>query len=141
MTTWPHVEDYSWTRRKPLKYRDGSEKMETLILYSSCVDLNADSRRLISAGAILCEITSGDGDGKYGPYNKTASDGRQTIGADAQVYVAIAGADVTLGDKAVAGVWADCVFNKSELYDVNEISDNATQLAKLKTAFPLAGFA
>jgi hypothetical protein len=139
--TWPHVDEFDWTRRKPLKYRDGSEKMETLLLFSSAVTVDADGRRLISAGTILCEITSGNGDGKYGPYDKTATDGRQTIGASVQTYVALAGHDVTLGDKAVEGLWMGCVFNKSELYDVNGISDNDTELAKLKTAFPLAGFA
>ena len=138
MTTWPHVEDFSWTRRKPLKYRDGSEKLETLVIYSSCVALNDNARRLVPAGTIMCEITTGTGDGKYGPYDKTASDGRQTIGASTQVYVTLAGHDVTLGDKACEGLWMGCVFNTSEILEVNEISN--ADLSTLKTAFPLAYF-
>lgn len=138
MTTWPHVEDYSWTRRKPLKYRDGSEKLETLLVHSSCVTANDDARRLIAAGTLMCKITSGTAVGKYGPYDQTASDGRQTVGADPQVYVTLAGHDVTLGDLPCEGLWMGCVFNTTEILDVNAIS--AADLSTLKTAFPLASF-
>ena len=138
MTTWPHVEDFSWTRRKPLKYRDGSEKLETLVIYSSCVALNDNARRIVPAATIMCEITSGLGDGKYGPYDKTASDGRQTISADPQVYVTLAGHDVTLGEQACEGLWMGCVFNTSDILEVNEISN--ADLSTLKTAFGLAYF-
>ena len=136
--TWPKYYDLSWKHRKPLKYRTGAEPVETLILYSSCVTADADARKLIHAATILCEITSGAGDGKYGPYDKTASDGRQTIGATNQPYVAVEGMDVTLGDKPIGGYWAMAIFNASELYDVNSIS--IADLSTLKTAFPNAEF-
>lgn len=138
MATWPHVEDFSWTRRKPLKYRVGDEKLETLVIYSSTVALNDTARRLIPAATLLCKITSGLGIGKYGPYEPTASDGRQTIGTTDQVYVALAGHDVTLGDLSCEGLWMDCVFNTSEILKVNAIS--ASDLSTLKTAFPQSHF-
>jgi len=138
MATWPKYYDYSWLRRKPLKYRTGAEPVETLVLYSSTVAADSDSRRLLSAATILCEITSGLGDGLYGPYDKTASDGRETIGATNQPYVSIEGLDVTLGDLPLGGLWAQCVFNVSDIYDVNSIS--TADLSTLKTAFPNAEF-
>lgn len=133
---WPKYYDYSWKHRKPLKYRTGVEPMETLAVYSSTVTADSDGRRLLAAGTILCEITSGTGDGKYGPYLKTATDGRQTIGNTYQPYVLLVGHDVTLGDLAVEGLWAQCVFNTSEIEDVNDISH--ADLSTLKTAFPNA---
>lgn len=138
--SWPYVNDYSWLRKKVLKYRTGQEPAETVVIYSSCVAPNTSARRLLSAGTILCEITSGTGDGKYGPYDKTASDGRETIGATNQPFVALVGEDVTLGDRAVAGLWMDCVFNRSVINEVNGISNVAAQLTTLKTAFPQADF-
>ncbi len=138
--SWPNVQDYSWVRKKVLKYRNGVEPAETLLVYSSCVTPNADARRLLSAGTILCEITTGAGTGKYGPYLKTASDGRQTLDATNQAYVLLVGKDVTLGDTAVEGLWTQCVFERSTLNEVNGISATAAQLALLKVAFPNVEF-
>jgi len=137
--TWPKVEEYSFKRRRPLKYHVGDEKMETLIVYASTVALDDDSRRLIHAGTILAKITSGAGEGKYGPYSVTASDGRESL-TSYQAYVAFAGHDVTLGDKAVEGLFMDCVFDTSEIIDVNAIDDTAGNRTALKTAFPQAHF-
>jgi len=136
----PHIEDYSWLRKKVLKYRSGDEPGETLVLYSSCVTANTAAKKLISAGTIVCEITSGDGDGMYGPYLKTASDGRETIGATNQPFVLLVGQDVTLGDRASEGLWQNCVFNRAVIDEVNGISTVAAELAKLKTAFPNSDF-
>lgn len=133
---WPKYYNYDWKRRKPLKFQTGAEPRETLVVYSSTVALDADSRRTLAAGTILCEITSGTGDGKYGPYLKTATDGRQTIGSSVQPYVLQEGLDVTLGDLPAAGLWAQCVFYTSEIEDVNSISH--ADLSTLKTAFPNA---
>jgi hypothetical protein len=137
---WPNVRKMNWKNRTPLRYRSGDEKIETLVVYSSTVTLDADSRRLIPGGTLLCEITSGTGDGKYGPYLKTATDGRQTISADPQVYVTLAGHDVTLGDLAVEGAWMGCVFDTSEVLEVNTITDTAGNRTTLKTAFPRSEF-
>lgn len=134
--SWPNYSNFDWKRRRPLLYRTGAEPLESLVVYSSTVALDTDSRRTLSAGTVLCEITSGTGDGKYGPYLKTASDGRQTIGATYQPYVSVEGLDVTLGDSPIAGLWAQCVFDSSEIEDVNGISH--ADLSTLKTAFPNA---
>ena len=133
---WPKYLDYSWLRRNPLKYRNGAEFIETLVVYASTVTADSDGRRLLPAGTIMCEITSGTGDGKYGPYAKTASDGRQTIGSTVQPYVLLEGLDVSLGDLPAGGLWANCVFNTSEILSVNGIS--TANLSDLKTAFPNA---
>lgn len=138
MVTWPHVEDFSWTRRNPLKYRDGSEKIETLTVHSSCVDLNDDTRRIIPAGTVMCKITSGAAIGKYGPYDATATDGRQTIGTTNQPYVTLVGHDVTLGDLSVEGLWMGCVFNTATILSGNAISES--DKSTLKTAFPQSYF-
>lgn len=133
---WPKYYDYAWKHRKPLKYRTGAEPLETVVVYSSTVTADEDGRRLLAGGTVLCEITSGLGDGKYGPYVKTASDGRQTIGATNQPYVMLDGLEVTLGDMPTAGLWAHCVLNTTEIEDVNGISH--ANLSTLKTAFPKA---
>ena len=138
---WPNVQDFSWVRKKVLKYRTGSEPAETLVVYSSCVTPNTDARRLMSSGTILTKITSGVGEGKYGPYLKTAADGRQTLDATNQAYVLLTGKDVTLGEEAVEGLWMDCIFNRPVINEVNGISNVAAQLTLLKAAFPQSEFA
>ncbi len=138
--SWPYYTDNSWQRKKVLKYRQGDEKSETLVLYSSCVTPNADARRLVDAGTVLCEITSGAGLGKYGPYEKTASDGRETVDLTNQAFVLLTGKDVTLGDQAVEGLFADCVFYRPTINEVNAISNSAAMLTALRTAFPQCNF-
>lgn len=138
--TIPYVENFQWRRRRALKYRVGDERMESLVLYSSTVTPDDRARRVLSPATILCEITSGLGAGKYGPYDKTASDGRQTIGTANQPFVLLVGYDVTLGDRSVEGLWMDCVFNWPEIVAVNGLSDNATQKGLLKAAFPQCAF-
>lgn len=133
---WPKTYNHDWQHRQPLKYRTGAEPVETLVLHSASVTPDADGRRLIPAGTILCKIASGPGTGKYGPYDPTATDGRQTLGAEPQPYVAIEGLDVTLGDLPIGGLWAQCVFNTAEIEGVNAIPH--TELGTLKTAFPNA---
>lgn len=130
--------DRDYQRHQPLKYQHGDEKAHSVIIYSSTVTLDDDSRRLVARGELLCEITSGTGLGKYGPYSKTASDGRESVTVD-KVVVAVAGRDVTLGDRAVAGWFADCVFDMSEM-TFNGVSTHGTPLASLKTAFPQCTF-
>jgi hypothetical protein len=133
---WPKYYDNDWKLRNPLKYRMGAEPLETLVIYASAVTADSDGRRLLLPGTVLCEITSGDGDAKYGPYSKTASDGRQTIGASVQTYVLLEGVDVTLGDLPCAGLWALCVFDSSTVEESSGISH--ADLSTLKTAFPNA---
>jgi hypothetical protein len=138
--TWPFYEDFSWLRKRVLKYRTGAEPAETLVLYSSCVSMNDKGRRLVPAGSIMCEITTGPGAGKYGPYSKTAADGRQTVGTTDQPFVLLTGKDITLGEQAIEGLWAECVFDLAVICEVNGISNNATMLAALQAAFPNSNF-
>jgi hypothetical protein len=109
-----HYKDRNHQRRQPLKYRSGDEKAKSVVIYASTVALDDDSRRLINRGQVLCKITSGTGADKYGPYAKTAGDGRESLTEDA-VVVTTQGIDVTLGDRPIAGWFMDCVFDKSEL--------------------------
>jgi len=126
--------DHSYQRHQPLKYQHGDEKAHSKVIYSSVVTLDDDSRRLVARGEVLCEITSGSGSGKYGPYSKTAADGRQPLARNYAV-VATKGVDVTLGDRPVGGWFADCVFDMSEM-TFNGISTHGTSLTSLRTAFP-----
>lgn len=135
---WVNYRDMSWTRKQPLKYRSGDEKADSVVVYSSVVTLDDDARRLVPSGTVLCKITSGVGDGKYGPYSKTASDGRESLAAD-YVVVAVEGSDVTLGDKAVGGWFQDCVFDLSEL-TTNGVSKHGASLTSLKAALPQCSF-
>jgi hypothetical protein len=138
MTGFLKYYDHDYDRHQPLKYRHGDEKAKSVVVYSSVVSLDDDSRRLVNRGAILCEITSGDGDGKYGPYLKTAADGRQTL-ARGSCVVASKGLDVTLGDRPIGGWFADCIFDKSEL-TTGGISTYGTSLTSLQTAFAQCEF-
>lgn len=130
--------DREYERHQPLKYRTGAEVGKSVVVYSSVVSLDDDSRRLVNRGAVLCEITSGDGDGKYGPYSKTASDGRESLTA-IQTVVASKGLDVTLGDRPLGGWYSMCVFDKSELTTYG-ISLYGTSLTSLQDAFPQCTF-
>lgn len=108
---WPHIESDTFKRRKPLKYQTGAEVAETLVLDYSVVTQDSDGRRLVNDGTLLCKITA---TGKYGPYDWNASDGRQTL-TRGSAYVLWGGVDMALGDKAVAGLFQNCVFDTSEL--------------------------
>lgn len=136
--TWPHIDQNTQDRPRPLKYHTGAEVAKTITIYSSTVSLDSDSRRLIDAGELLVKITSGTGADKYGPYSKTATDGRGSVSENAAAF-AVAGHDVTLGDKAIGGWFAMCVFDKSEL-TMNGCSLHGSPLTTLKTAFPQCSF-
>jgi len=131
MTGFQTYYDNDYERHQPLKYRGGGEMSKSIVVYASVVALDDDSRRLVNRGEVLCEITSGTGDGKYGPYSGTASDGRQNL-TNKLTVVAQVGLDVTLGDRPVAGWFADCVFDLSEM-TLNGISAHSTDL---EDAFP-----
>lgn len=131
--------DRDFDRHQPLKYRYGDEKAKTVVVGSSVVSLDSDDRRLVNRGELLVEITSGHLTGKYGPYSKTASDGRQNLDRNKAV-VTTRGLELTLGiDKEVGGWFADCVFDLSEL-TLNGASESSTGLGNLRTAFPQCTF-
>lgn len=133
--SWPYVDDNAWDKSKPLKYLMGDEKAETLVVDNDAVTADAKSRKRLNGGQLLCEITAS---GLYGPYDKDETDGRQTL-AEGTAYILWRGVDVTLGDKAVAGLFADCVFDKSEL-TLSGVSLHGTSLTSLKNAFPQCTF-
>lgn len=123
-----------YDRHQPLKYRYGDEKAKTVVVGSSVVALDSDDRMLIARGELLCEITSGHLEGKYGPYAKTASDGRQTLSAGSAV-IATRGVELTLNiDTAIGGWFMDCVFDLDEL-TLNGVSKHGASLTSLGTAF------
>lgn len=135
MGSWPTYTDNSWKNRQPLKYRMGNEPAENLVVSSDAVDANDDGRRLVSAATLLCEIESGDDAGKYGPYDKTADDGRQTL-TPGKTFVTLNGRDMTLGDFGMAGLWQGCVFNTSDILDANDITDTEVNREALASVFP-----
>jgi len=139
----PYVEDSGWRYRQPLKYQNGGERVETLVVYASAVALNENARRLLPAGTLLNRITSGAGTGKYGPYGKTASDGRQTLAVGTS-YILTESHDVTFGDVAVGGYYMDCVFDLTQVADAgaagNAVSKHGASLTALKAAFPQCVF-
>ena len=64
--SWPYVDDYSWLRRKVLKYRTGNEPAETLVIYSSCVAANTNA--VDTAPVYLMDgvtMIRGEGDSLY----------------------------------------------------------------------------
>ena len=136
--SWPHIDQNTQDRPRPLKYVGGQEISKTVVIYSSTVALDDDSRRLVPGGTLLCKITSGTGADKYGPYSGTATDGRQTITKGA-VCINQRGHDVTLGDKAIEGLYAMCVFDKSEL-TTGGYALHSTPLTTLEAALPSCVF-
>jgi hypothetical protein len=136
--SWPYRVANTQNRPRPLKSQSGDEKAKSIVLYSSVVELNTNSQRIVNGGTLLCKITSGLGVDKYGPYLKTASDGRQTV-AELSAFFNELGHDVTLGDKGVEGLFADCVFDKSELA-MGGLSLHGASLTTLKAAFPQCTF-
>lgn len=141
--TYPHVMDYSYLYRRPLKYQKGDEAVETLVAYASVVTPDEHGRRLLPAGTLMCKITSGDGVGKYGPYTDTATDGRQNLVAG-DTYVLTESHDVTFGDQAVGGYYMDCIFDLTQVADAGAagtpIAKEGASLAALKAAFPHSVF-
>lgn len=148
MTTYnfpnsPNVYDQGWLKRTPLKAVNGSEFAKTVVVLASGVTADANARRLVPAGTVLCKITSGHGEGFYGPYTKTASDGRESVTVDYAV-VAKAGLEVTLGNRETAGYYHNAVFDQTYIQDSDAagdvISKHGTSLAALKAAFPTCKF-
>jgi len=136
--SWPNIDQNTQDRPRPLKYVVGAEIAKTVVIYSSTVELDSDSRRLVAGGTLLTKITSGTGADKYGPYSGTAADGRQTI-TMGSVCFSQRGHDVTLGDKAIEGLYAMCVFDMSEL-TTGGYALHGTPLTNLRAALPSCVF-
>jgi hypothetical protein len=137
--TFVHRESRSLLGNGPLKYETGSEiRMDCVVDYST-VSTNSNSQRVIDDGELLCRITASD---KWGPYDPTASDGRQTVsapsGGTVQTVVAGEYKNVTLGDDVMAGYVHNCYFDLSVIEDASEASGISTD--DLEDAFPTCIF-
>jgi hypothetical protein len=75
----PYYEENAWANKSPLKSQYGNERAKTVTVYASTVSTDSRGRRRLSPGTLLVKISSGLGINKYGPYEKTASDGRGGI--------------------------------------------------------------
>jgi len=134
----PYYESNSWANKHPLKSIYGNERKKTVTIYASTVTADSNGRKRLSPGTFLVKITSGTGINKYGPYDKTASDGRESP-AEGGVVFTWEALDVTLFDRACAGLYAQCVFDKSEL-TMGGYSLHGTPLTNLKAMFPSCVF-
>ena len=134
----PYYESNEWANKSPLKSFSGNERAKTTVIYASTVAVDAMLRRRLSPGSFLVKITGGLGDGKYGPYDKTASDGRESPAEEGVIFTWEAH-DVTLMDRQAAGLYAQCVFDKSEL-TMSGYSLHGTPLTNLKAMFPSCVF-
>ena len=124
----------TWTRKVPLKYEHGDEKADDIVIDYSTVSLT-DSRRILPAGSLVTKITAS---GKYGPYDKTESDGRESV-VEGSAYFTKSALDCTLMDQTTGGWFMDCVFDKSEL-TMNGLSLHGASLTTLVAAFPQCTF-
>ena len=134
----PYYESNDWANKSPLKSVHGNERKKVVTIYASTVATDTSLRRRLSPGTFLVKITCGTGANKYGPYLKTASDGRESPAEDGVVFSWEAH-DVTLGDRAAAGLYAQCVFDKSEL-TMDGYSLHGSSLTNLKAMFPSCVF-
>jgi len=134
----PYYETNDWANVSPLKSVHGNERKKTVTVYASTVTADSKLRKRLSPGTFLVKITSGTGIGKYGPYSKTATDGRAAPAEDGVVFSWEAH-DVTLGDRAIAGLYAQCMFDKSEL-TMGGYSLHTTSLTNIKAMFPSCVF-
>lgn len=133
-----YYESNAWANVSPLKSESGNERKKTITLYSSTVLVDSKLRRRLSPGSFLVKITSGTGVNKYGPYLKTASDGREAP-AEGGVAFNWEALDCTLGDRVCAGLYAQCVFDMSEL-TMGGYSLHTTPLTNIKAMFPSCVF-
>jgi len=134
----PYYESNTWANVTPLKSEYGNERAKTVTIYASTVVVDSKLRRRLSPGTFLVKVTSGTGIGKYGPYLKTASDGRESP-AEGGVVFSWEAHDVTLSDRAAAGLYAQCVFDMSAL-TTGGYSLHSTSLTNLKAMFPSCVF-
>ncbi|RKY14055.1 MAG: hypothetical protein DRP52_01060 [Planctomycetota bacterium] len=135
----PAYYSYDQANVNPLHAQRGSELAKTRTIYASTVPADSDLRKMVPAGTLLVKITSGTGINKYGPYLKTASDGRESP-AENGVGFTTAAYDMTVcGDKALALWYADCVFEPDNL-TMGGYSLWGSSLTDLKAMFPTCIF-
>lgn len=134
----PYVDQNTQNRPRPLKYVTGAEVSKSLVVAASTVVANANGQRILAGGTIICKITSGHNADKYGPYLGTATDGRQTT-TELSCFITHRGYDVTLGDRAVDGLFQNCVFDISEL-TTGGLAMHGSSLTTFAAVFPTCSF-
>jgi hypothetical protein len=134
----PYVDQNTQDRPRPLKFVTGAEVSKSIVVAASTVTANDNGQRIVRGGTVLCKITSGHNANKYGPYLKTAGDGRDTL-TELSCFITQRGYDVTLGDRAVDGLFQSCVFDVSEL-TTGGISKHGASLTSLAAVFPTCSF-
>ena len=139
--TFPNMPSVDFNEQetgKPLLHWTGAELADSVVIHASVVTADSASRRIVPAGGLLLKITSGHALNKYGPYLKTASDGRQTLTKNASV-VTTAARETTLGDKSVAGYYGQSSFDLSQLTTYG-VSKHGASLTALEAVFPTCSF-
>jgi len=136
--TTPYVEFNTQETGKPLLHWTGAELADSVVIHASVVTADANSRRVVPAGGLLCKITSGNGLNNYGPYSKTATNGQQTLTQGACV-VTTSAREVTLGDKEVAGYYGQASFDLTQL-ETYGLSKHGASLTALEAVFPTCSF-
>ena len=131
----PYYITNDWDKARPLKFETGAEVAKSVVVDNDTAHLSPQSQRLVTGGSLLCEIAA---TGLFGPYDKAASDGRESLTAG-KCVVTRRGLDVTLYDRAVAGLYHNCVFDLSEL-TLNGVSAHGASLTSLEAAFPQCTF-
>lgn len=114
----------------PLKKQTGAEVARSVVIDYNTVTADGYGRKLVVEGELLCKITA---TGKFGPYSRTATDGRAVISRLVSV-VANERADVRQGDSAIGGWYHACIFDKSHC--TLHFGTKQTGLTTLRAAFP-----
>jgi hypothetical protein len=76
-------------------YSNQDKVVKSVTVYSGVVNADGDGNRVLFPGTILGKITSG---GKYGPYDGSASDGRQQPAGILDTFVNAKEGDVEAGN-------------------------------------------
>jgi hypothetical protein len=136
-------QSYTWTA--PIfKYVTGNEAARSIIIDPSVVTADGDGRKILRAGTLVLQMTSGANSGRFGPYASGATDGRQTLargkafilGEDVEcTYIdewtgAVAGENPT----PASGLFGYCVFATSAL------TLNSASVANVQAAMPTCEF-
>jgi len=121
------------THPNPLKHQTGAEVARNVIVDKDQWSADTFGRYLVAKGELLCEITA---TGLYGPYDRTASDGRELL-TRGKTVIAAEGRDIRLGDVAIGGYYHNCVFDPSEC---TLHMGSQAYLATLRATFPTCEF-
>ena len=117
--------------KKYFRYVSGGEKSDSVVIDAATVAADAAGNKVLKAGSLLVKITAS---GAYGPYAAGATDGRQTLGTAPNCVILSADTDVTRGDEAMGGWFADCAF------EISQCTLFGATAAAVRAAFPRSDF-